>query len=552
MMEIHNLVQGSPEWHAHRSRYHNASEAAAMLGLSKNVTRDELIRMKATGTEQEFGDWVQRNILDKGHEYEAKARAIMEKIIGQELFPVTGTSGTYSASFDGLTMCERIGFEHKQWNEELAAYVQQGIVPDTHMPQVQQQIMVGDLEKVIFTVSDGTAEKMVYAEVKPDPEWFQRLILGWEQFDKEVAAYVPAEVKEKPVAEVIKALPTLVIQLQGSVVSSNLPEFKKVADEFIANIKTDLQSDQDFADAEAMVKFLKEGEDSLERAKMNALGQTASIDELMRTIDHIKETMRSKRLVLDKAVSSEKDKRRGEILERAKREWAVHVASIEEEIQPIQLMMAVPDFAGAMKGKKTIASLNNAVNTLMAQSKIEAEQLGKGLRAKLAWIKATYPDHGFLFRDLQQIITKPAEDFHLLVNTRVNDHEVEQRKKREAEEAAAKDAEQSKQAIATPATETVQTGLALVSANDEGVSQSIIPTKEVVDDGSTMKLGDIAALLGFPLSAQFIEEELGIKPAGKERTAVLFNCRDFPAICDCLVANVNAAKVDFIEQRKAA
>jgi predicted phage-related endonuclease len=479
-MQIHNFVQGSPEWHAHRATHRNASEAAAMLGLDKKVTRDELIRMKATGSEQEFSDWVQTNILDKGHEYEAKARAIMEKIIGKDLFPVTGSSGIYSASFDGLDMDEVDGFEHKQWNEELAGLVKQGIVPDSHMPQVQQQLMVGGLRKVIFTVSDGTAEKMVYTEVLPDTAWFERLVLGWEQFDKDAAAYVPAEVKEKPVAEVIKALPTLAIQIKGEVVSSNLPLFKQVADEFIANIKTELETDQDFADAEAMVKFLKDGEASLESAKTAAIGQTATIDELMRTIDHIKETMRSKRLVLDRSVTSEKEKRRIEILQRIQREWAVIIAGIEAEMEPIKLGLPVPDFALAMKGKKTIASLNNAVNTLRASAEIEANKTGKELRSKLAWFTAKYPEHGFLFRDLQQIITKPAEDFQLVVTSRVERHE-EAEAKRKADEreqirleeerkAQAKVAEQAKPvaqpapAIAANDTSTVSNGADIAPA----------------------------------------------------------------------------------------
>lgn len=37
--EIHNLLQGSDDWHAFRFDHHGASEAAAMLGLSKKVRR---------------------------------------------------------------------------------------------------------------------------------------------------------------------------------------------------------------------------------------------------------------------------------------------------------------------------------------------------------------------------------------------------------------------------------------------------------------------------------------------------------------------------------
>ena len=77
-MKIHELTQGSDEWAALRLTHHGASEAAAMLGLSKKTTRSELLRIKHTGMPKEFSDWVQKNILDYGHEVEAMARPIIE------------------------------------------------------------------------------------------------------------------------------------------------------------------------------------------------------------------------------------------------------------------------------------------------------------------------------------------------------------------------------------------------------------------------------------------------------------------------------------------
>ena len=47
-MKTLDLIQGSPEWLAARAQYFTASEAPAMLGLSKYKTRQELLREKAT------------------------------------------------------------------------------------------------------------------------------------------------------------------------------------------------------------------------------------------------------------------------------------------------------------------------------------------------------------------------------------------------------------------------------------------------------------------------------------------------------------------------
>jgi len=430
--EIHNLLQGSDDWHAFRFAHHGASEAAAMLGLSKKVSRTELVRMKATGLAKEFSDWVQENILDYGHEVEALARPNAENILADELYPVTLSLGRESASCDGLNMAETIGFEHKQWNEELAAAVAGNELPDDHKPQVQQQLMVTGAEKWMFMVSDGTEENMVWMWVYPDAAWFDRIRAGWEQFDVDVANYKQVDINEKPEAAPISALPALVVQTEGKVVSSNLVAYKAAADRFLAGIKTTLLDDQDFADAENTVKYCGEAEAKLELAKAAALAQTSTIDEVMRTVDHIKEQFRAKRLQLEKLVKTRKEQIKETILNEGKREYADHIAALEKEIAPLRLALLPPDFAGAMKNKRTLASLHDAVNTTLANAKIEANQKAADYRVKQAWCREYAAGHGHLFMDMAQIIGKPMDDFQLVVRTRIADHERAEAAKQEA------------------------------------------------------------------------------------------------------------------------
>ncbi|KQQ40419.1 endonuclease [Duganella sp. Leaf126] len=430
--EIHNLLQGSDDWHAFRFAHHGASEAAAMLGLSKKVTRSELVRMKATGLAEEFSEWVQEHILDYGHQVEATARPNAEKILGDDLYPVTLSLGRESASCDGLTMDETIGFEHKQWNEELAAAVAGNELPDDHKPQVQQQLMVTGAEKWMFMVSDGTEENMVWMWVYPDAAWFDRIRAGWEQFDADVASYKQVDHAVKPEAAPAAALPALVVQTEGKVVSSNLMAYQKAAEKFLGTIKTDLQDDQDFADAEYNVKFCGEAEDKLDLAKAAALAQTSTIDEVMRTVDHIKAQFRAKRLELEKLVKTRKEQIKETILNEGKRDYADHIAGLEKEIAPLRLALLPPDFAGAMKNKRTLASLHDAVNTTLANAKIEANQKAGDYRLKQAWCKENATGYGALFMDMAQIIGKPMDDFQLVVRTRIADHERAEAAKQEA------------------------------------------------------------------------------------------------------------------------
>ena len=117
-MQTHNLVQGSIEWLAHRRQYFNASDAPAMMGVSSYKTRNELLHELHTGMTPSVDAATQRRFED-GHRFEALARPLAEKIIGQDLYPVVGTIVNLSASFDGLTIDKSVAWEHKTMNAEL-------------------------------------------------------------------------------------------------------------------------------------------------------------------------------------------------------------------------------------------------------------------------------------------------------------------------------------------------------------------------------------------------------------------------------------------------
>lgn len=534
-MQIHNLVQGSPEWQAFRLEHFGASEAAAMLGISSRVKRTELLHMKHTGTAQEFSDWVQANILDHGHYVEALARPLVEDMIGTELYPVTCSDGLLSASCDGLTMAEDVAFEHKQWNQALADAIAAGQLPDEYMPQPQQIIMVTGCSKVVFVCSDGTLDNFVHIDVLPDPAWQERIRAGWAQFAADLATYEPRQYAPKPEAEPIMSLPALAIQIRGEVAASNLPAFQARAERFIASIKTDLVTDEDFANAEATVKFCEKAEGDLEHAKSAALEQTVDIAELMRTLDHIREQLRAKRLTLQTAVKDKKELIKAGILANAKQAFADHVAKLEKEIAPLRLVFQARDFAGAMKNKRTLATLRDAVDTELANGKIAVDAVAAAVRSRLTWYREHAAEHEFLFADLQAIIQKPDEDFQLAVRTRIDSHKrAEDLKAEQARQAAAA------QVDAAPAAAAVEPKSAPVPAPAAQVTR--IATARPPAASSTppsLRLGQISDRLGFPLTGEFLGK-LGFAPAATDKSARLYHERDFPAICAALIDHINA------------
>jgi len=432
-MQIHDLTQGSAEWKQYRLEKDGASEAAAMLGISTLMKRNELLHMKATGTAQEFSDWVQKYILDYGHEVEALARPLVEELIGEDLYPVTCSDGRLSASCDGLTMGEDIAFEHKQWNEALAAAVTAGQLPDEYMPQCQQIMMVTGAGKVIFVCSDGTRDNLVYVWVQPDAAWQARIRDGWNQFELDLAEYQHVEVLPAPVAAAVQDLPALSIRVDGQLtLNHNLVMFGEKLQAFIADIDTSPSDDQAFADAEQAIKVMERAETALGAAEASALGQISTVDDMVRTVASYKELARKTRLMLEKVVKARKETIRVEIQQGGKDKAAAHIAALNARLGKPYMPAIFVDFAGVMKGKKTLASLRDAVDTELARFKIEANAMADRIQVNLGTLRELAGAHAFLFADTPSIVLKAADDLTALVKLRIAEHEQAEVKKAEA------------------------------------------------------------------------------------------------------------------------
>lgn len=437
----HSLIQGSPQWLAYRAEHHNASDAPAMMGVSSYKTRNQLLHEMHTGLAAEVDAQTQKR-FDDGHRFEAQARSIAEEIVGEELYPVVGSLDKLSASFDGLTICDDIAWEHKTLNDSLRAAIRQqgGNANDFLAPmykiQMEQQLLVSGAEKCLFlaTVWDGeTLVEQVHCWYTPDLSLRAEIVAGWEQFEKDLAAYVPPEVIEKPTAKVNASLPALVVQTRGEVTQSNLPQYEAAATAFIATINTSLATDEDFVNADVDIKFCQRAEDELEHAKAAIIGQATTIDQVVKSIGKVQEEFRQKRLALSKLVDTKKVQIKEGILASVKVAYTEHIAALEAEIKPLRLSAAMPDFAGAMKNKRTLSSLKDAVDTLLANVKISTNAMAADYRAKQQWCRDNAAGHGSLFADIMpSIIVKPMDDFQLVVKTRIADHLAAEKAKEDA------------------------------------------------------------------------------------------------------------------------
>lgn len=646
-MKLHNLIQGTPEWLAYRAQHFNASDAPAMMGVSPYKTRAELLRELHTGLPQEVDTGTQRR-FDNGHRAEALARPLAEEFIGEELYPTTGSEGRLSASFDGLTMAGADAFEHKALNADLRkAFAQIETIapkhreevgcrelPVYHRVQMEQQMLVSGAARVLFMASQWTADEELVEEQHcwyyPDLQLRQQIVDGWAQFEKDLAAYVMPSEPTAPAAvgKAPEVLPALRVEVTGKVTASNLAEFKDTALTAIRSVNRTLKTDQDFADAAKAVKWCEDVEERLAATKQHALSQTASIDMLFRAMDEISAEAREVRLELKKLVDRRKTEVKEEAVVAARKALGAHYDTLNAELAPARLQLPAVDFAGAIKGLRSFDSMQTALDTLVAKSKIEADTAARSIRANFATFGDQDAALNFLFPDLHQLVHKSPDDFKAVLTSRIAQHKQAELDRQEAERQRIRAEEEQRQAAerqrqarleADRAARVeqrivqMQTALTAYAAESavtiEAKRQGILafePNEDLFGDrvaeavelhsrvlialgeqhsaalvreaaarvaapapapvaapapvvrqlhaaaesrneAATLKLGTVCERLGFTMTAAFVADTLGIKPAKVEGAARLYRESDFGRICTALHRHL-----DLIEEGVAA
>jgi predicted phage-related endonuclease len=595
-MIIHSCQPGTAEWDQLRLDHGGASEAAAMLGIHPTVRRDDLLAAKRTRIPKQYSEWVEAHLFAPGHETEARARELLEQDTGELFFPVVLSDGYPLASLDGITDGEWFGeicvddqpsimvgepapdqsgavlFEHKLWNPGLAAMILTGMVPEYHMAQCQQELMVSGGRAVIFMSSDGTRANRAWVVIHPDPAWFERLRAGWMIFQRDLAVFVPKAEAEVVVPTVIERLPSVFVKLDGSLtVASNLGKLHDLLKGFVDKIPKKPSTDQEFVDVDAACKALGTLEDELRNAEHAALASIGDVEAMRRAVADILALSSSTRLACEKIVKNRKEAIRGEIVAEAQEELRRAVGVIEIELAPDHLPQIPADFAEAIKGKRTVATLKNAVDAVLVAAKVEAERLGALIKAN-AQVLAAHSEYRALFADRKALVLKPTADLIEIVGARVEAEkqrqadararveaetkaraETEARAKIEAEAKIKADAELASAAAQAPAVAGAgrsDSGLPVIglvpNTGSQILSRSVGRAPSAPKGPPTLKLGDMAVRLGsgktvWSVTAALLAD-LGIEPAATDKASKLYHQEDWQRICDILIDHIELAK----------
>ena len=175
-------------------QYRNASETAAVMGLSPWTTPHELWLIK-TG----------RKVVEEtapmrhGTQMEPAARAAFEEVIGLIMQPQVVVEGAYSASLDGITLngdtILEVKCPFKGQASELWQTVTAGIVPEHYRLQVQHQLMVSGATRAHLWVFDGNVgiNTLIYS----DESTFDCIRVAWEAFQPFLDSDTPPPLTEQ-------------------------------------------------------------------------------------------------------------------------------------------------------------------------------------------------------------------------------------------------------------------------------------------------------------------------------------------------------------------
>ena len=456
-MEILNLVQGSQEWLEARLYFLCASEAPAMMGDSKFMSRNQLLALKKGWQSNPVSSFTQK-LYDKGHESEDQARHHIQMEICADIPPVVGfliiDGLELMASFDGRVDEGRASliWEHKSWNLILAENVRNGVLERFYIWQLEHQMIVSDSDTVKFTVSDGgtvNRVSMVYSSV---PERRQQVLDGWAQFAIDLEAYeIEAKVEEVSSSKA-ETLPAINCEVNGAMVVSNLADFiPKIRDLAAAQKVLVLESDQDFADKETFNKSVKAARDSLKSRAKEVGGEFVSLFEFNSLVDEADGILQKMQSYGEKQITDAKQAKRKAIIDAAKSTVQDYIEKTADDTGGYRHFGVVVSWDDVIKNKRSITKMQDAVDAEIAKQKIAINEQAVLVRANQATITEVGGDYQFLLNDVDGLLGKDNADLVNLIKQRISDYGLDQEKLREQEKEADIDPVESEQAETIPA-----------------------------------------------------------------------------------------------------
>ncbi|EFU67504.1 hypothetical protein HMPREF9064_1182 [Aggregatibacter segnis ATCC 33393] len=258
----------------------------------------------------------------------------------------------------------------------------------------------------------------------------------------------------------------LVLTTESKVLSTNIVEFEKQAEQFLATLTSKFETDDDFAAAKEEVKTLKEVEDKIRAAIKSA--QSGEIAALITSAENIAERFRQERLARDKLVKLKESEIKQNIIDGALDEIS-EIRSKYESSVSLALEQTMPKSAitnrleEATKNKRTLDGLVKSVNAEKTLILAELAQESARITERLKMIPIAY-EH--LFRDALQLVAG-TDDLEPIIAERVN---AEQQREAELKAKAEEDAKAKAESQAVASETETQSAVEKTQENSTALS----------------------------------------------------------------------------------
>ena len=192
-MQVNDMKQGSLEWHEHRAKYRNASEASIIMDCAPAYwkTSKRILWEQKQGLR---GSTVDENnpAIMHGNNMEAAALACLNKQIGSNMKPAVFVEGKYSASLDGYgadAQGRLIKAEIKcPWKAETSQVWKMsaafGEIAEYYRWQMIHQDYCAPTEQSFFFVYISDEKNILIPHLSPEEDT-AALLAAWDKFSAE-------------------------------------------------------------------------------------------------------------------------------------------------------------------------------------------------------------------------------------------------------------------------------------------------------------------------------------------------------------------------------
>ena len=218
----------------------------------------------------------------------------------------------------------------------------------------------------------------------------------------------------------------LKISIKGEVTASNFMEWNAALIQRIDETKTDLVTDEDFADADVTIKSYKAIEKRLDEVKQTAMEQSRDIMALFDSIDKLRSHVRDKRLVLNRQLTVRKKEIRVELIDSSIKHirkallWKGGVFPLLDHSD----LLARDHFSNAIKGKSSLVNAQSALDRLIKSKINEIDQRFDLVTLNERLLGEAAKEYEFLFHDRKSLLLKTTEDLERIISTRILDYKV--------------------------------------------------------------------------------------------------------------------------------